>query len=362
MQENMVGQNIVITERIGTLRQLGRNALRGKWKPAILAFVIYFLCYQIPVQIFNGLFGYNPGNVLTNEGYTYNVDPEVYSQMYNQLPQTSLLSCIYIILISGAFALGISLFFLASFRGHQVGPKDVFLGFERFGKALGLMVFMSLFIFLWSLLFIIPGIIAAIRYSQAFFVLADDPEKGIRECMNESKMMMKGNKAKYFLLGLSFIGWALLAGIPGGIVSGIASVMSDSALATGVAAVITQLFMAPVMAYLYSTYAGFYEILAGHLIKETRPAPISPEQIHVEAPLEQIEAVIESVESTDGEPAKAGGADAEKKGNALEAPEAEIEEPSDTIAGVKMKTVKKPDDELDEFRELINKSNEKKDN
>lgn len=303
MQENMVGQNIVITERISTLRQLGRNALRGKWKSAIAAFVLYVLCVQIPVQIFDGLFGYNPGNLVTNEGYTYNVDPEFYSRMYNNMPHASLLSVVYIILVGGAFSLGISLFFLASFRGHQVGSKDVFLGFERFGKALGLMVYQSIFIFLWSLLFIIPGIIAAIRYSQAFFVLADDPEKGIRDCMNESKMMMKGNKGKYFLLSLSFIGWYLLTGIPGGIVSGIASAMSDSALITGATAVIAQLFIAPVTAYLYSTYAGFYEILAGHLIKETQPAPISPEQINVEAPIEQIEEVIESVESADTESA-----------------------------------------------------------
>ena len=62
------------------------------------------------------------------------------------------------------------------------------------------MLFQSLFIFLWSLLLIVPGIIAAIRYSQAFFILADDPSKGIRQCMDESKAMMNGNKMKYFCL------------------------------------------------------------------------------------------------------------------------------------------------------------------
>ena len=85
------------------------------------------------------------------------------------------------------------------FRRQIVGIGDVFTGFERYGKALGLFLFRGLFIVLWSLLFIVPGIIAAIRYSQAFFILADDPNKGIRQCMDESKMMMRGNKAKYFL-------------------------------------------------------------------------------------------------------------------------------------------------------------------
>ncbi len=301
MQDNMLGQNIIITEKIGTLRQLGRNALRGKWPAAIIAVLIYIICMRVPVLIMNQLFGINPGNLFTTEGYTYQVDPELYSQLYNQMPHYSVLAMLYLLLVSGAFELGLMIYFLASFRGHIVGVKDVFLGFERFGKALGLFLFRLLFIYLWSLLFIIPGIIASIRYSQAFFVLADDPQKSIRQCMDESKAMMRGNKGTYFLLSLSFIGWFLLAAIPGGFLQGIAETVSNNEIVQDLAEIISAMFLAPVYAYLYSTFAGFYEILAGHLIKETSPAPLSPDQIFTDAPVEKIEAVIESIEGREND-------------------------------------------------------------
>lgn len=297
MQENMVGQNIIITEKLGTLRQLGRNALRGKWTNAILAIILYILCLQIPTIIFNQLFGYTPGNLVGSDQFSNDANMEMFSQMNNQMPQQSLLAAVYLMLVSGAFQLGATMYFLASFRGHLVEVKDIFLGFERFGKALGLFLYQFLWIFLWSLLFVIPGIIAAIRYSQAFFILADDPEKSIVDCMDESKEMMKGNKATYFLLCLSFIGWFILAILPGAVLDGIVQMMTDSGIVRSIVSGIAGLFAAPVDAYLFSTQAGFYEILAGHLIKETRPAPLSPDQIATDAPAEVIEEVIEAEEA-----------------------------------------------------------------
>ena len=65
-------------------------------------------------------------------------------------------------------------------------------------------------VFLWSLLFIIPGIIAAIRYSQAFLIKLDDPDLSATECIDKSKEMMNGHKMDYFLLILSFIVWFIL--------------------------------------------------------------------------------------------------------------------------------------------------------
>lgn len=278
MQDILIEQNIIITEPCKTLRTLGRNALAGKWKPAIIAVCVFILVMQVPVAVFDALFGTNVGSLMTNDGYTYGMDASFYVDFYNTMPQTSLLSGLYVLLISGAMELGITLYFLATFRKHNVQLTDLFLGFERFGKALGLFLFRSLFVFLWTCLFIIPGIIASIRYSQAFFILADDPSKGIRQCMNESKSMMKGNKAKYFLLELSFIGWALLSTIPSGIVQSIGGVLSSNSFVIALFTIIGSLFLAPVVAYIYSTFAGFYEILAGHLIKETMPVPVTVEE------------------------------------------------------------------------------------
>ena len=280
MQQNFYGNNIIITDPSSNLRALGRNALAGKWQSAIIAVIVYTLCVQLPPAILNTLFGIDMGELYSmNMGYSYNVGVDSYSTVYNSMPAYSPLSGIYSLLVTGAMDLGLTLFFLAMFRRQIVGIGDVFLGFERYGKALGLFLFQGLFIVLWSLLFIVPGIIAAIRYSQAFFILADDPNKGIRQCMDESKMMMRGNKAKYFCLSLSFIGWGILASIPAGVLSGISEALYLSGFMTVLFDIIGALCMAPVIAYIYSTQAGFYEILAGHLIKETQPAPIDPEAI-----------------------------------------------------------------------------------
>ena len=278
MQQNMIEQNIIITEPNKNLRALGRNALRNNWKVAIMAVCTYVLVLNVPPVIFNGLFGTNIFSIFTNSGYTYGFDAETYASMYNNMPDYCFLGTVYVLLVAGAFELGLSMFFLAIFRMHKVYVADVFLGFEHFLKALGLFFFMNLFICLWTLLFIVPGIIASIRYSQAFFILADDPSKGIRQCMDESKAMMKGNKSKYFLLLLSFIGWMLLAMIPSSIVESIGNTVSSNEVIVSLFSIVGALLVAPVTVYMYSTYAGFYEILAGHLIKETVPVPVTVEE------------------------------------------------------------------------------------
>lgn len=275
MQQNVTGPNIVITESSSNLRALGRNALIGKWKTALIAVIIYELCIGVPPIILNELFGVNIGEVYYSAGYG-----SVYSDYgyaYQDMTSYSSLSGIYLLLVTGSLTLGLTLFFLAMFRRQKVEVTDIFLGFEKFGKALGLFLFSSLFIFLWSLLFIIPGIIASIRYSQAFYILADDPEKGIRQCMNESKRMMKGNCGKYFCLGLSFIGWILLSMVPAVIIDMIVTALYAPPLVSSLISMLTTMFVVPVLVYSYSTFTGFYEILAGHLIKETEPAPVEPQ-------------------------------------------------------------------------------------
>lgn len=306
MQDGMITQNIIITESSKNLRALGRNALNGKWKVSIIAVCIYMICIQLPPLVFDSLFGFNMANLFVPGGNTYGMDVEFYIYMHNSMPEFSMLSMIYILLVTGALELGITLFFLASFRNYQTKETDIFLGFEKFGKAMGLMLFQSLFIFLWSLLFIVPGIIAAFRYSQAFFIMADDPNKGIRECMNESKFMMKGNKGKLFVLWLSFIGWGFLAGLPSGIIQMTGKMISTNDFVIGLFALVGGLFMAPVSAYIYSTFAGFYEILAGHLIKDTTPVSVTPEEaIQLEETItltgESIDSEVEVTEDNNAE-------------------------------------------------------------
>ena len=69
----------------------------------------------------------------------------------------------------------------------------------------------------WSLLFVIPGIVKSFAYSMSYYILADNPELTAKEALNKSKEMMNGHKWDLFVLNLSFFWWYLLVGITFGI-------------------------------------------------------------------------------------------------------------------------------------------------
>lgn len=75
----------------------------------------------------------------------------------------------------------------------------------------------ALKVFAWSLLFVIPGIIAAYRYSMATYIMAENPTITPTEAIERSKALMDGRKGDLFCLDLSFIGWALLTVLTAGI-------------------------------------------------------------------------------------------------------------------------------------------------
>lgn len=185
-------QNIIVNERCANIRTLGRDALKGRWGLAVLGTLLYMLLVMIPVFILNYIFNSGDG---TPSG----------------------ISSIYSLLISGPMTLGYAMFSISILRKRETSAAEVFYGFERFGKAFGLYIVMTIFVFLWTLLLIVPGIIAAFRYSMSFYILADNPNIGIMEALNESKRLMRGNKWKFFCLNLSFIGWGILACLSVGI-------------------------------------------------------------------------------------------------------------------------------------------------
>ncbi len=121
------------------------------------------------------------------------------------------------ILVTGPLLLGSAYVYLNLTRGYAPDVNVLFSGFSRFLDALVLSLLRSIFTFLWSLLFVIPGIIKAISYSQAFYILAEHPEMSGKEALDESIVIMDGHKMEYFMLGLSFIPWLLLIAVTFGI-------------------------------------------------------------------------------------------------------------------------------------------------
>jgi uncharacterized membrane protein len=162
-----------------TLMRASREALRGKWGIAILTFFIYALLTT------------TSGTMRTHGSY---------------LTISSTLTLI----IGGPLALGAAIFSLSISRGKEARLEEIFLGFNNFGTALVTYLLLLLYIFLWTLLLIVPGIIAALGYSLTFYILADDPNIKPQDALKKSKSMMDGYKEKLFYLSLRFLLLAIL--------------------------------------------------------------------------------------------------------------------------------------------------------
>ncbi len=126
-------------------------------------------------------------------------------------------SVIASIIITPAFSLSLMRIYLNVAQGGTPEVGDAFSGFNDFWSAFKVTFLVGLYTFLWSLLFVIPGIIKALSYSMSLYILAENKGKSAKECINESKAMTEGHKMELFVLGLSFIGWALLGCITLGI-------------------------------------------------------------------------------------------------------------------------------------------------
>ena len=128
-------------------------------------------------------------------------------------------SLVVSIIITPAFSLSLIRVYLNVIKGNYPKAEESFSGFDDFWSAFKVTFLVGLFTFLWSLLFVIPGIIKGYSYSMSTYILAENKGKPALECINESKAMTNGHKMDLFVLGLSFIGWGFLCAITLGIAS-----------------------------------------------------------------------------------------------------------------------------------------------
>lgn len=126
-------------------------------------------------------------------------------------------SVIASVIITPAFSLSLVTVYLNLAKGKKPEVVDTFEGFKDFWSAFKVTFLVGLYTFLWSLLFIIPGIIKAYSYSMSMYILAENKGKPAKECIKESMLMMDGHKMEFFVLELSFILWYLLGIITLGI-------------------------------------------------------------------------------------------------------------------------------------------------
>ncbi len=123
------------------------------------------------------------------------------------------------ILIGGPMGVSLCYFALRNRRGEGQ-LEDLFYCFKsRFGNIILVTFMQQLFIFLWSLLFVIPGIIKGYEYRMVPYLVAENPDIDYKEALERSRAMMDGEKWNAFVLDLSFLGWWILTGFTCGILS-----------------------------------------------------------------------------------------------------------------------------------------------
>lgn len=120
-------------------------------------------------------------------------------------------------ILGGVIQIGYADYLLKQQDGDICSVKDLFSKFDNFGQGFLQKFLCDLYIFLWSLLFVIPGIIKGLAYSMTPFLMAENPELTAREAIKLSQQKMEGHKWELFCLMVSFIGWEILAILTAGI-------------------------------------------------------------------------------------------------------------------------------------------------
>ncbi len=178
------------------LKVLAKNSLQGNWPMAILVCVAAWLL----TDACTGNNGKEAAQYIWENGQLV----KNASSSFNGL--ASLVS----FLLGGSINFGLAVYFLHLVRKEKAQFSDLFAGFKTFFKNFVLYLLITVFTILWFMLLIVPGFIALLKYSMAFYIMRDNPELTPMEAIRRSKELMYGHKTRLFFFWLSFIGWFIL--------------------------------------------------------------------------------------------------------------------------------------------------------
>ena len=245
------------------------DALRNNWGSALIVSLI--------VTIFSG--GFSTVDINITQEINITSDQFLaYFRNSSILPVLSYLTAIFtgyaLILyvvsfaVSGVFRLGLCIFNLKLIDNNNPKAEDLFSQIRRIGDGILMEICMTLFIVLWTLLLVIPGLIKTFAYSMTPYIMAENTSIKPMQAMKMSENMMKGKKMDLFILKLSFFGWYLLAGLPGTIA---AAIITNNIMGGG--NIFTLMLILPLLissfaagvalnAYVSAAEAAFYRNLA----------------------------------------------------------------------------------------------------
>ena len=261
-----------------------REALRGRWPIAILT---GFVASLIGANIATSGGGSSNSNNDSSGAVIRDFQATEFWLQYRTLIIAAIVVLviwlIVTIVIGGAGKLGYATFNLKLVDNKDVALADLFSQFHRLGDGFCMNFLMGLYTLLWTLLFIIPGLIKTYSYAMTPYILAENPGMTATDAITESRRIMDGNKWRLFCLGFSFIGWGLLCAAPTlialFIVSRIAIETQSLAallwiIPASIPSFIGSLFLTP---YQEAAWAAFYRDVSGTIVAPNAALPESRE-------------------------------------------------------------------------------------
>lgn len=209
-------------------RQMARDALKGRWGIAVLVGIVAMLLgavdgieskLKLNINLsdadlsfsFAGQTIFSIGGGVGSGVYAWILGGAVF------LTIVILIIAVLYLILGGIVSIGYAGFNLNLIDGLDASFAEVFAYFPFWKNAICTRILTKLYIFLWSFLFVIPGIMASLSYAMTDYILAEHPELSAGEAIHRSKEMMEGNRWRLFCLQLSFIGWDILCALTLGI-------------------------------------------------------------------------------------------------------------------------------------------------
>lgn len=219
-------------------RARARQALSGNWGIAILAGLVALLLggnsLEGPKLQFN--FDSSTGSHLggVNPASLVNLPPWVSVWLASgtlMLVLCAVAISLLLLAVGSAVSVGYARFNLKLVDGERPQMGDLFEYFSWFKTALCARLLTILYTFLWSLLLVIPGIVASYSYAMTPYILAEYPQLTASQAIQRSKELMQGNRWRLFCLRISFIGWTILCAFTFGIGSLVLTPYEEAATA-----------------------------------------------------------------------------------------------------------------------------------
>ena len=208
-------------------RRISRESLSGKWGlalgtgfvAALLGGSINFVASGGGSSVRSGANSEQVNNIVSSlESGDLAIVMSVIISMLGAMLAVATVIWLVQFILGGAVSFGYAQFNMKLVNKDEgVTFNDLFSQFDRLWAGICMNFWMGLYVFLWSLLLIVPGILAAFSYSMTPYILSENKDMTAREAIAESKRMMKGHRWRFFCLLISFIGWEILAGFTFGI-------------------------------------------------------------------------------------------------------------------------------------------------